>query len=152
MSVFSIRPMSETDVAAVCLVEQQIYEFPWTQKNFIDSIQAGYEAHCMWIDYSLAGYIIMMPVLDEYHLLNISIRADLQGQGMGRQLLQWGLGRGRSAGMQGMLLEVRPSNESARGLYESEGFKLVGTRKNYYPSKEGREDALVLFKRYQQML
>jgi [ribosomal protein S18]-alanine N-acetyltransferase len=152
MSVFSIRPMSETDVVAVCLVEQQIYEFPWTQKNFIDSIQAGYEAHCMWIDYSLAGYIIMMPVLDEYHLLNISIRADLQGQGMGRQLLQWGIGRGRSAGMQGMLLEVRPSNESARALYESEGFKLVGTRKNYYPSKDGREDALVLFKRFQQML
>ncbi|MDH4394963.1 MAG: ribosomal protein S18-alanine N-acetyltransferase [Limnobacter sp.] len=152
MSVFSIRPMSETDVAAVCLVEQQIYEFPWTQKNFIDSIQAGYEAHCMWIDYSLAGYVIMMPVLDEYHLLNISIRADLQGQGMGRQLLQWGIGRGRSAGMQGMLLEVRPTNESARSLYESEGFKLVGTRKNYYPSKDGREDALVLFKRFQQML
>lgn len=144
--------MSETDVTAVCLVEQQIYEFPWSQKNFVDSIQAGYEAHCMWIDYSLAGYIIMMPVLDEYHLLNISIRADLQGQGMGRQLLQWGMGRGRSAGMQGMLLEVRPSNESARKLYESEGFKLVGTRKNYYPSKQGREDALVLFKRFQHML
>lgn len=152
MSVFSIRPMSETDVAAVCLVEQQIYEFPWTQKNFVDSIQAGYEAHCMWIDYSLAGYIIMMTVLDEYHLLNISIRGDLQGQGLGRQLLQWGLGRGRSAGMQGMLLEVRPSNDAARQLYESEGFKLVGTRKNYYPSKQGREDALVLFKRFQQML
>lgn len=152
MSVFSIRPMSETDVAAVSLVEQQIYEFPWSQKNFIDSIQAGYEAHCMWIDYALAGYIIMMPVLDEYHLLNISIRSDLQGQGLGRQLLQWGIGRGRSAGMQGMLLEVRPSNQSARHLYESEGFKLVGTRKNYYPSRQGREDALVLFKRFQQML
>lgn len=152
MSVFSIRPMSETDVTAVCMVEQRIYEFPWTEKNFVDSIQAGYEAHCMWIDYSLAGYIIMMPVLDEYHLLNISIRADLQGQGMGRLLLQWGIGRGRSAGMQGMLLEVRPTNESARCLYESEGFKLVGTRKNYYPSKTGREDALVLFKRFQQML
>ena len=95
---------------------------------------------------------VMMPVLDEYHLLNISIRADLQGQGMGRQLLQWGIGRGRSAGMQGMLLEVRPSNDSARKLYESEGFKLVGTRKNYYPSKQGREDALVLFKRFQHML
>lgn len=152
MSVFSIRPMSEADVTAVCLVEQQIYEFPWTQKNFVDSIQAGYEAHCMWIDYSLAGYIIMMTVLDEYHLLNISIRGDLQGQGLGRQLLQWGLGRGRSAGMQGMLLEVRPSNDAARQLYESEGFKLVGTRKNYYPSNQGREDALVLFKRFQQML
>lgn len=144
--------MSETDVNAVCLVEQQIYEFPWSQKNFVDSIQAGYEAHCMWIDYSLAGYIIMMSVLDEFHLLNISIRADLQGQGLGRQLLQWGIGRGRSAGMQGMLLEVRPSNDSARALYESEGFKLVGTRKNYYPSKQGREDALVLFKRFQHML
>lgn len=152
MSVFSIRPMSETDVAAVHLVEEQIYTFPWSARNFLDSIHAGYEAHCMWIDYSLAGYIVMMKVLDEYHLLNISIRADLQGRGLGRQLLQWGIGQARSAGMLGMLLEVRPSNESGRALYESEGFKLVGTRKNYYPALEGREDALVLFKRFQHTL
>lgn len=152
MAQFSIRPMSETDVPAVYQVERMIYDFPWTERNFLDSLLAGYSAHCMWIDQGLAGYLVTMTVLDETHLLNISIRADLQGQGLGRQLLQWALSQSRMSGLQGMLLEVRLSNNAARHLYETEGFKLIGTRKNYYPAHSGREDALVMFKRFQQMV
>jgi ribosomal-protein-alanine N-acetyltransferase len=43
-----------------------------------------------------------------------------------------------------MLLEVRPSNRIALNLYHNMGFCEVGTRKNYYPSHNGREDALIL--------
>ena len=148
MAQFSIRPMAETDVPAVMLVEDQIYEFPWTHRNFLDSLRAGYRMHCMWLDEQLAGYIVMMHVVDEFHLLNLSIRADLQGMGHGRHLLEWGIGQAKLAGAVGMLLEVRPTNVAAKGLYEKEGFKLIGARKNYYPSYTGREDALVMFKRF----
>ena len=148
MALFSIRPMTEADVPAVILVENQIYEFPWTDRNFLDSLRAGYHMHCMWLDEQLAGYIVMMQVVDEYHLLNISIRADLQGLGHGKHLLLWGISQARLAGAAGMLLEVRPSNLTAKNLYEKEGFKLIGARKNYYPAHSGREDALVMFKRF----
>lgn len=151
MSTFSIKAMTEADLGEVALVEQVIYEFPWTERNFWDSLRAGYDAHCMWIDHRLAAYLVMMRVVDEYHLLNLSVRADLQGNGFGRHLLQWGIGRAKSAGMDGMLLEVRPSNVAAKTLYETEGFKLIGVRKNYYPAHQGREDALVLFKRFQDL-
>ena len=140
--------MTEADVPAVILVENQIYEFPWTDRNFLDSLRAGYHMHCMWLDEQLAGYIVMMQVVDEYHLLNISIRADLQGLGHGKHLLLWGISQARLAGAAGMLLEVRPSNLTAKNLYEKEGFKLIGARKNYYPAHSGREDALVMFKRF----
>jgi ribosomal-protein-alanine N-acetyltransferase len=43
-----------------------------------------------------------------------------------------------------MLLEVRPSNEHAIRLYHQLGFNEVGTRPDYYPSVEGREDALIM--------
>jgi ribosomal-protein-alanine N-acetyltransferase len=39
---------------------------------------------------------------------------------------------------------VRPSNTVALGLYRSEGFRTVGTRRAYYPSTSGREDAFIL--------
>jgi ribosomal-protein-alanine N-acetyltransferase len=42
-----------------------------------------------------------------------------------------------------VFLEVRESNESAIGLYLSEGFCETGRRPSYYPSVTGREDALV---------
>lgn len=146
--VQTIRTMGETDLGAVCLVEQQIYEFPWTQRNFQDSIRAGYDAHCLWMGYSLVAYVVVMKVVDESHLLNLSVRADLQGQGYGKQLLNWSLERAQAQGMQGMLLEVRPSNLAARALYDQSGFQFIGLRKNYYPAHEGREDAMVLFKRF----
>jgi ribosomal-protein-alanine N-acetyltransferase len=48
-----------------------------------------------------------------------------------------------------IILEVRPSNESALQLYQSLGYEQIGSRKNYYPvdAVNGlREDALVLAK------
>jgi len=53
------------------------------------------------------------------------------------------LERARSAGMQEVFLEVRPSNPIAIHLYESLGFTRVGVRKGYYQATGGREDAWV---------
>jgi ribosomal-protein-alanine N-acetyltransferase len=45
-----------------------------------------------------------------------------------------------------VLLEVRRSNTVAQKLYHSEGFHELGIRKGYYPTNEGREDAIILAK------
>ena len=45
------------------------------------------------------------------------------------------------AGAERLLLEVRADNTAARGLYDSAGFRLLQTRRGYYP---GGVDALVL--------
>jgi ribosomal-protein-alanine N-acetyltransferase len=39
---------------------------------------------------------------------------------------------------------VRPSNAHAVALYHDLGFNEIGKRPNYYPSKRGREDAIVM--------
>jgi len=47
--------------------------------------------------------------------------------------------------LEGVLLEVRPSNPRAIQLYERFGFATIGRRKNYYPARHrSREDALVM--------
>ena len=88
--------------------------------------------------------LVLMMVLDEAHILNISVCRSRQGCGLGRQLLQH-LGEvARKAGGSQILLEVRPSNESALALYRKVGFEMIGRRKGYYPACNGREDALVM--------
>ncbi|MDP0897037.1 ribosomal-protein-alanine N-acetyltransferase, partial [Klebsiella pneumoniae] len=41
-------------------------------------------------------------------------------------------------------LEVRASNVAAIALYESVGFNEAPIRRNYYPTTDGREDAIIL--------
>jgi ribosomal-protein-alanine N-acetyltransferase len=52
--------------------------------------------------------------------------------------------RAHERGGRECFLEVRASNTSAYRLYERYGFNEVGRRRAYYPSADGREDALVM--------
>ncbi len=140
-----IRTMREADVPAALLLDQASYEFPWTAGNFIDSIRAGY--HC-WVyeaGHQAVGHAVLMSVFDEAHLLNLAISPNWQRQGLGAALLQTVLQEARSAQINMLYLEVRPSNSTAVRLYNRNGFEGFATRKDYYPAKNnGREDALVM--------
>lgn len=92
----------------------------------------------------LVGYAVMMQVLDEAHLLNISVLPELQRQGRGTSLLQHMFGLARLQGMTRMLLEVRQGNAPGLGLYRRHGFVEIGRRRDYYRAHEGREDAIVM--------
>jgi ribosomal-protein-alanine N-acetyltransferase len=91
----------------------------------------------------IGGYGIMSMGAGEAHILNVCVRADLRGQGVGRRFLTWFLDAARSAGQGWAFLEVRPSNRPAIRLYESLGFAPVGLRRGYYQAVGGREDAVV---------
>ena len=75
--------------------------------------------------------------------MNICVTPESQGRGLGRELLSHLLDLAKEYGASIALLEVRPSNNIAVGLYESMGFSEVGRRKAYYPGEKSREDALI---------
>ena len=83
--------------------------------------------------------------VDEAHLLNISVAALHQHQGLGRMLLDQATGVARQHHMRTMLLEVRESNVHAAKVYRQYGFTEIGRRKNYYPAaNQTREGAIVM--------
>ena len=142
-----LAPMRDTDIDRVLPIENDVYAFPWTRGNFRDSLAAGYSC---WLNLEgsiLVGYAVVMLVIDEAHLLNLSIARALQGRGHGRRLLAQLMATARSHGAKTMLLEVRPTNLAGLNLYARAGFAQVGTRSGYYPAPGGREDALVLSSR-----
>jgi mycothiol synthase len=61
----------------------------------------------------------------------IAVRPDLQGRGLGRQLVRWGVHWLRSLGVETVTLIVNARNESALALYESEGFDRVASRERW---------------------
>lgn len=138
------RPMQEADLDELLRIERAAYPYPWTLGNFRDCLQAGYSCWVGEIDGRLAGYWLMMSVLDEGHILNCCIAPQWQRQGYGRQLMQHLLQVADNHNTRSLYLEVRPSNGAARRLYAGLGFAYVAQRRGYYPTDDGTEDALVM--------
>ncbi len=140
----SFRQMGFGDLDRVMEIEREVYDFPWTRGNFGDSIESGYRCVVMERGGFMAGYGVMMVVLDEAHLLNLSVAKNWQGMGMGRKLLENFMGIAKRESLKFFYLEVRLSNSVALKLYESAGFREIAVRPNYYPAATGREAARLM--------
>lgn len=136
--------MTEADLDAVAAAEARIHPFPWTRGNFADSLAAGHGAWLAREQGRMVGYAVMMQVLDEAHLLNISVVPEAQRAGRGSALLARLFDLARTQAATRMLLEVRPGNISGRAFYQRHGFEETGRRRDYYPAHEGREDAILM--------
>jgi [ribosomal protein S18]-alanine N-acetyltransferase len=145
----SLRPMQTDDLDAIMQIEPTIYSHPWTRGNFADSLNSGYSGWVLEENKEMIGYALMMRVLDEAHLLNLSIAKAQQKRGLGRYLLEHMIAIAKNHKATNMFLEVRPSNISAISLYENMGFCEISVRRGYYPadpkiSETGREDAILM--------
>jgi len=145
-AVAVVRPMTIASLDGVLELELEVYPFPWTRGNFVDSLVAGYTAWTLnHVDGDLIGYCVAMPGVDEMHLLNITIAPASRRRGHARRLLADLVRLCRLRQASRLWLEVRESNSQAREAYSRLGFAQVGRRRGYYPASQGRrEDALVM--------
>ncbi|MDP3701539.1 MAG: ribosomal protein S18-alanine N-acetyltransferase [Hylemonella sp.] len=156
---FEWVPLSADVLPLVAEVEKTAYSHPWTVGHFSDTMNAGHHTQVLAGEALasdvglptladgrvLIGYLVAMQILDEVHLLNLTVAPALQRQGWGRVLLDalalWA--RGQQA--QWLWLEVRASNVAALAAYRQRGFAEVGRRRDYYPlDNSRREDAIVM--------
>jgi len=140
----SFRPMLSTDLEAVYAIELAAYEFPWSKSIFEQTVISKKYAVVMEDAQRIVGYGVVSFVVGEAELLNLCIDPSLQGKGRGAELLEHLVDKAIDSGNKDMYLEVRESNLAALHIYEKSGFNEIGRRKNYYPSKAGREDAILM--------
>ena len=136
--------MVVADLDQVVENEVRAYAFPWSRGIFVDCIDANHECWVLCRCDRIIGHGVLSVGAGDGHLLNVCVRRDEQGYGYGRMLALHMIERAFQRGAAALFLEVRPSNVVAVQLYTSIGFKEVGKRKNYYPSRLGHEDAQVL--------
>jgi len=139
------EPLLAPWLDVVVHIEQRAYAHPWSQTNFVDALQSGYQAQMLVADGTVLGYFVAMKGVDEVHLLNITVAPEYQGQGWAKLMLDAVALWARGQGVEWLWLEVRVGNTRALQVYESHGYRRVGYRKQYYPAHEGaREDAIVM--------
>lgn len=161
LAELSFLPMQIADLDEVLGIEAVSHLHPWTRGNFTDSLAAGHWAYCIrpqveqaikgsYLDPSvLWAYCILFPAVDELHLLNITVSPKLRKLGLGSRIMTSIESVSAQQNIPRIILEVRPSNTAAIGLYHKLGYEQIGIRKNYYPASPesgGREDAVVMAK------
>ena len=144
----TLRPMTLASLEGVVALENEVYAFPWTRGNFVDSLAAGYVAWTLnGSGGELLAYCVAMRGASEMHLLNITVAASARRQGHARRLLDALVDECRDVQAERLWLEVRLANVEAQRTYLRLGFTKVGVRKGYYPAPGGtREDAVVMSK------
>ncbi|MGN0918204.1 MAG: ribosomal protein S18-alanine N-acetyltransferase [Oxalobacter sp.] len=139
--VFS--PMQLKDLHDVYYIEQEVFPYHWTYRNFESSIATENQGIVLRNSEGiLIGYFIALDIVDEMELLKIAVGKTFQGKGYGRILMDKVLELARLLEMESVFLEVRESNAPAIGLYKATGFKTVGIRPGYYV--QPKEDALLM--------
>jgi ribosomal-protein-alanine N-acetyltransferase len=140
----AIERMRSADLEEVLAIERASFSMPWSRGAFLYELEQNRVARCYVVreDGRLIGYICLWEVADEVHVTNVAVHPDLRRRGVGRALLSAVLDDARQRKLRLVVLEVRPSNVEALGLYESFGFRVVGRRRGYY--YDTGEDALVM--------
>lgn len=140
----TISSLTPNDLADAYAIELRSHAFPWSEKNFASNQGERYFNLRLDVDGKLAAFAVTQVILDEATLFNIAVDPAYQRRGLGKALLEHLIAELEKRDVFTLWLEVRASNVAARTLYESLGFNEATVRRNYYPAKEGREDAIVM--------
>ena len=141
---YNFIPMDIKDLNKIYNLELESYEFPWTKEILRDCILYKYDSFAVFFNDNLVGYVIAKITYPETHILNLTVKKNFRKKGIGKSLIELIISEARLRNSENILLEVRVGNYEAQSLYEKLNFQIIGTRKNYYESENGGEDAYVL--------
>ncbi|TEW54727.1 ribosomal-protein-alanine N-acetyltransferase [Psychromonas sp. RZ22] len=136
--------MAISDIPDVINIESVAHTHPWSEKLFLSNFGKRYINHVLIKDNQIVGYFVASYVAGEVTLLNIAITPEVQGHGLGQYLLTYLKQFSVELEQQEIWLEVRASNLPAIKLYQKLDFVEVDIRSAYYPTDNGREDAIIM--------
>ena len=142
--LYNFLPMDINYLTKVYELELESYDFPWTKEILRDCILYKYDSFVVVLNDNLVGYIISKITYPETHILNLTVKKNFRKNGIGKALVELIISDARLRNSENIILEVRANNTDAQSLYKKLNFEVIGTRKDYYESKNDREDAYVL--------
>ncbi|MBR5773655.1 MAG: ribosomal protein S18-alanine N-acetyltransferase [Clostridia bacterium] len=138
--------MTDSHVPAVADIERECFgECAWSEKSLSESLVTdGARFFVAVCGDEVAGYVGMNTVLDEGYITNVAVGGRFRRQGVADMLIAALDERMVQDNLSFISLEVRVSNSPAISLYEKNGYKNVGKRKDFY--RLPTEDAYIMTK------
>ena len=142
-----IRWMIRRDMAEVLDIENQGFEFPWSEEDFIRCLR---QRNCIGMvaehDDRVIGFMIYELHRSRLHLLNFAVSRQHRRRQAGTQMLNKLLGKLSAQRRTRIVLEVRETNLPAQLFFRNLGFRAVSVLRDFYD--DTTEDAYLMQYRY----
>ena len=122
-------------------------EQPWTPRTWWSELgQTDTRHYVVALDgQQVVGYAGLCDYPDEAWVQTMAVAPQVQGRGVGAQLLAALLAEAERRGQRVVSLEVRADNDRAQRLYGRHGFARTGVRRGYY--QPSGTDAVLMTRR-----
>ena len=144
-----IRWMIRRDMPEVLSIENNSFEFSWSEDDFIRCLR---QRNCIGMvaeyDERVVGFMIYELHKDQLHVLNFAVRPDVRRRGVGRQMVEKLVGKLSQQRRTRVLLEIRETNLAAQVFFRNLGFMATTVLRDYYD--DTTEDAYVMQYRYRE--
>lgn len=143
-----VRWMIRRDMAEVLEIEKTVFEFPWSDEDFIRCLR---QRTCIGMvaehDDLVVGFMVYELRPTYTHVLNFAVAKGWQRKGVGRQMIAR-LIAGLTATRRSFIrLEVRESNLAAQLFFRAQGFRAISVLEKFYDDTP--EDAYLMQYRLQ---
>jgi len=138
-----IAPFNYDDIDEIMAIENVSFSAPWTQDSYLDLAPLEtISFYVVKLQGRVVGYMLYQTWAEEMELHTIAVAPAHRRQGLAKKMMEHIIHDASTRGVERIFLQVRPSNEAARSLYQSFGFYIIGIRKRYY--RDNQEDAEVM--------
>ncbi len=138
-----IRWMIRRDMAEVLNTEQESFEFPWIEEDFIRCLR---QRNCIGMvaesGEEVVGFMIYELHKTKLHILNFAVHREFRRQGVGQQMVDKLTSKLSSQRRTKLTLEVRETNLPAQLFFREAGFLASEVLRDYYD--DSTEDAYVM--------
>jgi ribosomal-protein-alanine N-acetyltransferase len=138
-----IRWMIRRDMPEVLAIENDSFEFPWCENDFLRCLR---QRNCIGMvaehDDRVVGFMIYELHKARLHVLNFAVGSRSRRLGIGTQMIEKLVGKLSLQRRNRILLEVRETNLAAQLFFRSSGFRAVSVLREFY--EDTPEDAYLM--------
>lgn len=128
-----VRWMIRQDMVEVLEIENQSFEFPWSEDDFIRCLR---QRNCIGMiaehNERVAGFMIYELHRNRLHVLNFAVENDFRRHGVGSQMIEKLIGKLSAERRSRIMLEVRETNLAAQIFFRNMGFRAVTVLRDFY--------------------
>ncbi len=138
-----VRWMIRRDMTEVLEIEQEAFEFPWSDEDFTRCMR---QRNCIGMVAEMADSVVAFMIYELHrsrlHVINFAVRRTHRRLGIGTQMMEKLVGKLTPERRSRIVLEVRERNLPAQLFFRTLGYRAISVLKDFY--QDTTEDAYLM--------